>query len=100
MGYWSSATLTPMTRDRKLGDRLVLTPAEVQALEGREAFEIEEDVPLGRRRELHQLTSMLLDVVRDRRLNHRPEVVAGVLEEECGGLLRDFFAAHRERGIR
>lgn len=41
MGFWSSATLTPMTRDRKLGDRLVLTPAEVKALEGREAFEVE-----------------------------------------------------------
>ena len=41
MGFWSSATLTPMTRDRRLGDRLVLTPAETKALEGREAFEIE-----------------------------------------------------------
>lgn len=37
----------------------------------------------------------LFDVVRDRRLNHRPEVVAGVLAEECGDLLRDFFRAHR-----
>ncbi len=37
----------------------------------------------------------LWDVVRDRRLNHRPEVVAGVLEEECGALLRGFFAARR-----
>jgi len=35
------------------------------------------------------------DVVRDRRLNHRPEVVGGVLEDECGALLRDFFATHR-----
>jgi tRNA(adenine34) deaminase len=42
----------------------------------------------------------LWDVVRDRRLNHRPEVVTGVLEEECGALLRDFFAAQRERGLR
>ena len=42
----------------------------------------------------------LWDVVRDRRLNHRPEVVAGVLEEECGGLLRTFFAAQRERDLR
>jgi tRNA(adenine34) deaminase len=33
----------------------------------------------------------LWDVVRDRRLNHRPEVVGGVLEEECGRLLRSFF---------
>jgi tRNA(adenine34) deaminase len=37
----------------------------------------------------------LWDVVRDRRLNHRPEVVAGVREDECGQLLADFFAAKR-----
>lgn len=35
------------------------------------------------------------DVVRDRRLNHRPEVVAGVAAEACAGLLADFFASHR-----
>jgi tRNA(adenine34) deaminase len=35
------------------------------------------------------------DVVRDPRLNHRPEVVAGVLEEPCAAALRAFFAAHR-----
>lgn len=33
----------------------------------------------------------LWDVVRDRRLNHRPEVYPGVLEPECAALLRDFF---------
>ena len=38
----------------------------------------------------------LWDVVRDRRLNHRPEVVGGVLEQECGELLQNFFAGHRE----
>jgi tRNA(adenine34) deaminase len=37
----------------------------------------------------------LWDVVRDRRLNHRPEVVGGVLEDECGALLRGFFTEHR-----
>jgi tRNA(adenine34) deaminase len=37
----------------------------------------------------------LWDVVRDRRLNHRPEVVAGVLAEQCSGLLDDFFAHQR-----
>jgi tRNA(adenine34) deaminase len=37
----------------------------------------------------------LWDVVRDRRLNHRPEVVSGVREAECAALLRDFFAPHR-----
>jgi tRNA(adenine34) deaminase len=37
----------------------------------------------------------LWDVVRDRRLNHRPEVVSGVLAEESSAMLRDFFASHR-----
>ena len=37
----------------------------------------------------------LWDVVRDRRLNHRPEVVPGVLEAECAALLRDFFRSRR-----
>ena len=37
----------------------------------------------------------LWDVVRDRRLNHRPEVVGGVLAEECGDLLRAFFRDQR-----
>ncbi len=36
------------------------------------------------------------DVVRDPRLNHRVEVVGGVLESECASLLSDFFAGHRE----
>jgi tRNA(adenine34) deaminase len=35
------------------------------------------------------------DVVRDRRLNHRPEVVGGVREPECAALLAEFFAARR-----
>jgi tRNA(adenine34) deaminase len=37
----------------------------------------------------------LWDVVRDRRLNHRTEVVGGVREQECGELLVDFFASRR-----
>ena len=39
----------------------------------------------------------LWDVLRDGRLNHRPEVVSGVLAEECRALLADFFAARRAR---
>jgi tRNA(adenine34) deaminase len=35
------------------------------------------------------------DVVRDRRSTHRAEVVGGVLEEECGEVVRAFFATHR-----
>jgi tRNA(adenine34) deaminase len=37
----------------------------------------------------------LWDVLRDRRLNHRPEVVAGVLAQECAALLESFFAGYR-----
>ena len=37
----------------------------------------------------------LWDVVRDRRLNHRPEVVGGVRAEESAALLRAFFRAKR-----
>ncbi|WP_037932791.1 tRNA adenosine(34) deaminase TadA [Streptosporangium roseum] len=39
----------------------------------------------------------LWDVVRDRRLNHRPEVVMGVLAEECAGVLTEFFTVRRMR---
>ncbi|MFZ6992465.1 nucleoside deaminase [Curtobacterium sp. RRHDQ66] len=35
------------------------------------------------------------DIARDRRLPHRSEVVAGVLEEECASLLDDFFQQRR-----
>ena len=31
------------------------------------------------------------DLLRDRRLAHRPEVVGGVLAEECGAIVKEFF---------
>jgi len=40
----------------------------------------------------------LWDVLRDPRLNHRPEVIGGVLAGECGAVLREFFDARRRRG--
>ena len=38
----------------------------------------------------------LWDVVRDRRLNHRPEVIGGVLADRSSELLREFFATRRD----
>lgn len=35
------------------------------------------------------------DLLRHARLNHRPEVVAGAMEEECSALLRGFFEPRR-----
>jgi tRNA(adenine34) deaminase len=40
------------------------------------------------------------DVLRDRRLNHRVEVFAGVDENECGDLLREFFEDPARRATR
>ncbi|ATI35369.1 MULTISPECIES: nucleoside deaminase [Rhodococcus] len=37
----------------------------------------------------------LWDVVRDKRLTYRPQVRGGVLEDECAGLLEDFFREQR-----
>jgi tRNA(adenine34) deaminase len=37
----------------------------------------------------------LWDVLRDGRLNHRPEVIGGVRESECADLLGDFFSQRR-----
>ena len=37
----------------------------------------------------------VLDVLAEPQLNHRPEVVGGVLAEEAGELLREFFRARR-----
>jgi tRNA(adenine34) deaminase len=37
----------------------------------------------------------VLDVLGESRLNHRPEVAGGLLGEECGGLLSEFFASRR-----
>ncbi|MEF7566360.1 tRNA adenosine(34) deaminase TadA [Bacillus infantis] len=38
-----------------------------------------------------------MNLLQDERFNHQSEISAGVLEEECGSLLTDFFRALRER---
>lgn len=37
----------------------------------------------------------VLDVLAEPRLNHRPEILSGVLAPDCGQLLSDFFASRR-----
>ena len=48
-------------------------------------------VVYGARDEKAGAAGSLWDVVRDRRLNHRPEVINGVLESRCADLLTAFF---------
>ncbi|MDT0389314.1 MULTISPECIES: tRNA adenosine(34) deaminase TadA [Streptomyces] len=45
----------------------------------------------GARDEKAGAAGSLWDLVRDRRLNHRPEVIEGVLAEDCAALLTAFF---------
>jgi tRNA(adenine34) deaminase len=40
----------------------------------------------------------LYDIPRDDRLNHRMEIVSGILADECRALMRNFFQARREKG--
>ncbi|MGI9427399.1 MAG: tRNA adenosine(34) deaminase TadA [Bythopirellula sp.] len=42
--------------------------------------------------------SSLYELLDDARLNHRAEVVGGVMAEQCGQILTDFFAAKRALG--
>ncbi|MFF1699205.1 tRNA adenosine(34) deaminase TadA [Streptomyces sp. NPDC058257] len=51
-------------------------------------------VVYGARDEKAGAAGSVWDVVRDRRLNHRPEVIQGVLEDEAAGLLTRFFRGH------
>ncbi len=37
----------------------------------------------------------LYRILNDKRLNHQVEVVSGVLDEECAGILRNFFKERR-----
>jgi tRNA(adenine34) deaminase len=50
-----------------------------------------ERVVYGARDEKAGAAGSLWDLIRDQRLNHRPEVIAGVLGEECSAQLTAFF---------
>ena len=39
----------------------------------------------------------LYHILTDERLNHRVEVVSGILEEDCASILRQFFRGRRQR---
>jgi tRNA(adenine34) deaminase len=57
-------------------------------------------IKYGARDEKAGALGSVFDIGRDGRLNHRIEVVGGLMEEECASILRDFFKARREnKGI-
>ena len=42
----------------------------------------------------------VLNVLHEKRLNHRAELTSGVLAEECGEILREFFRSRRKKALR
>ncbi len=42
----------------------------------------------------------LYNLPADKRFNHRPEVVGGLCEEECGAILTKFFKQKRNKGVK
>lgn len=54
-----------------------------------------ERVVFGAWNEEYGAAGSVWDLLRDRRLSHRPEVVGGVLADECGAIVREFFARRR-----
>ena len=47
--------------------------------------------------ERYGMAGTVYDLLRNPRLNHRPEVIGGLMAEECGDLLKRFFNSRRAR---
>jgi tRNA(adenine34) deaminase len=54
-------------------------------------------IKYGARDEKAGALGSVYDIGRDGRLNHRIEVVGGLMEDECAAVLRDFFQQRRAR---
>jgi tRNA(adenine34) deaminase len=80
---------------RLTGHTLVVTLEPCTMCAGAAVLARVERVVFGAYDEKAGAVGSLWDVVRDRRLNHRPEVLAGVLADESTALLSEFFREHR-----
>lgn len=80
---------------RLTGCTLVVTLEPCPMCAGAAGWARVDRVVFGAWNEEYGAAGSLWDLLRDRRLNHRPEVVGGVLAEECGALVREFFARRR-----
>ncbi|WXK81612.1 nucleoside deaminase [Streptomyces sirii] len=82
---------SPSGRWRLTGCTLVVTLEPCTMCAGALVLSRVDRVVYGARDAKAGAAGSLWDVVRDRRLNHRPEVVTGVLEAECAAQLTAFF---------
>ena len=80
---------------RLAGCSVVVTLETCQLCDGAAVLSRVDRVVFGAYDDKAGAVGSLWDVVRDRRLNHRPEVLAGVFAEESAALLASFFGTHR-----
>lgn len=81
---------------RLTGCTLVVTLEPCPMCAGAAAMARVERVVFGAWNEEYGAAGSRWDLLRDQRMAHRPEVVAGVLADECGRLVLDFMAERRE----
>ncbi len=81
---------------RLTGCTLVVTLEPCPMCAGAAALARVDRVVFGAWNEEYGAAGSRWDILRDRRMAHRPEVVGGVLARECGTLVREFLAAHRD----
>lgn len=78
-----------------VGCTLVVTLEPCPMCAGAAQFARVDRVVFGAWNEEYGAAGSAWDLLRDRRLSHRPEVVGGVLADECGSIVREFFARRR-----
>lgn len=78
-----------------VGCTLVVTLEPCPMCAGAAQFARVDRVVFGAWNEEYGAAGSAWDLLRDRRLSHRPEVVGGVLTDECGSIVREFFARRR-----
>ena len=94
--YWRSGTAARQVGEWRLtGCTLVVTLEPCTMCAGAIVLSRFERLVFAAYDEKAGAVGSLWDVVRDRRLNHRPQVVGGVMADEAGARLRDFFIGHR-----
>ena len=95
---YTGTTRPRMQTDRLSGVTLYVTLEPCAQCAGAIILAKVERVVFGAWDQRAGMAGSVMDLLRDPRLNHRPEVVGGVLSEECGEMLRQFVRARRGGG--
>ena len=94
-GTWMQNTTQPFLAYRLTGCRLVVTLEPCVMCAGAAVHARVAEIIYGAADPKGGGVRSLYRIASDDRLNHRPDVVSGVLAEECAGLLTAFFRSRR-----